>query len=91
MNKITEIEWRDCYYLYRAMHDGVCPQCGYVSDKADLEDYMGNLTCQNSYCNFTMTAFEIEAILSRSKSILKRQLNSFNKVRPKLAIPASSK
>ena len=81
MNKITKNEWEDCYTIYRAMHNGICPQCGYVSNKEDMEDYMGNMACQNSICEFTMSALEIETILLRSKRILKKQLNSFNKVR----------
>ncbi len=89
MSKITEAEWRDCYYLYRAMHDGVCPQCGNISDVEDMEDYMGNLVCENYECGFTMTALESEIILSHSKEILARRLDSFKRIRPHLTLVES--
>lgn len=86
MSNITESEWRDCYYLYRALHDGLCPRCGHVAEYGDLEDYMGNLTCENHECGFTMTAIESEIILSHSKEILKKRLDTFDKVRSQLTL-----
>jgi len=86
MSRITETEWRDCYYLYRAMHDGVCPQCGHTADIEDMEDHMGNLTCPSYVCKFTMTAMESEIILSHSEKILERRLESFKRVRPFLTM-----
>lgn len=86
MSKITEAEWRDCYYLYRAMHDGVCPQCGHTADIEDIEDYMGNLSCKNYVCDFTMTALESEIILSHSKDILAKRIDSFKRIRSSLTL-----
>ena len=86
MKTITELEWRDCYYLYRAMHDGVCPQCGHVEEIEDMEDAMGNIECINEFCGFTITAIEGEAILSQSAAILERRLGSFKNVRSRLTL-----
>lgn len=86
MSRITEAEWRDCYYLYRAMHDGVCPQCGHTADIEDIEDYMGNLTCPSYKCDFKITSLESEIILSHSEKILARRLGSFKRVRPHLTM-----
>ncbi len=78
-NEITELEMRDCYYIYRAMHDGVCPQCGNHGQPIKFE--CGELGLQCPECNFTITKPEIEAITSKSEKILKRRLESFNRVR----------
>ena len=86
MTKITESEWQDCYDLYRALRDGVCPQCGHIAEVDDIEDFMGNLTCESYVCDFTMTALESEIILSHSKEILKKRLDTFQRVRANLTL-----
>ncbi len=70
---ITDVEWRDLYYLYRALHDGLCPNCGH-------ED---NLIVKYHRCNgcgFSMSDKQVSAILAKSKEILKRRLTSFDRV-----------
>ncbi len=86
MSKITEVEWRDCYYLYRAMHDGICPKCGHVAEHGEFEDHYGNMNCSSYECDFMMTALESEVILAHSEEILKKRLDTFKKVRSKITL-----
>jgi len=80
MMQITDTEWRDCYYLYRAMHDGVCPKCGAAGEEDIFHsEKFGYLQCMQ--CSFTMAKRAIDAILKRSGEILKRRLESFERVR----------
>jgi len=78
---ITETEWRDCYYIYRAMHDGVCPSCGHHGAGEAFESIHRTIAVCCPNCDFHMTSDEVERVTKRSEHILKRRLESFDRVR----------
>jgi DNA-directed RNA polymerase subunit RPC12/RpoP len=74
----NELEMRDCYYVYRALHDGVCPDCG-THGKPEQFEKGSLLQCPD--CGFHMTGKERDEILSHTKEILKRRVDNFMKFR----------
>ncbi len=84
MRDITETEWRDCYYIYRAMHDGVCPKCGKHGNSELFESIHSVIALCCPRCDFHMTRTEVESITIRSEDILQRRLESFQRVREQL-------
>lgn len=75
-DQLNDSEQRDCYYVFRAMHDGTCPHCGNSCfNEQDKED----LKCP--VCKFEITGPETQAILDAVPDILKRRMDSYRKFR----------
>lgn len=81
MTTLTDKEKRDVYYIYRAMHDGVCPSCGFTAPREDFMFGCG-LKCQN--CEFEITADESIAIESIGVDAVSQRLATFKSVRDQL-------
>jgi ribosomal protein L37AE/L43A len=76
---MTNKEKRDVYYIYRAMHDSVCPNCG--STRVD-DVVNGDISCRR--CGFTITAIEATAIEGIGVEAIKGRLDTFQRVRSQL-------
>ena len=81
MTDLTDAEWRDCYYVYRALHDGVCPSCGYHGNTHEFSNWPEGVRCPN--CDYHLTQDEIDTILPMSSRLLKRRLDAVEKMRGK--------
>jgi hypothetical protein len=78
MELMQEAEWRDCYYVYRALHDGVCPNCGHHGDTEEFQTVSG-VRC--GHCEYGLSHAEVKDFLSRSQQMLKRRLDAVEKYR----------
>jgi predicted RNA-binding Zn-ribbon protein involved in translation (DUF1610 family) len=82
INGMTEVEWRDCYYVLRALHDGVCPDCGTHGSPEDFEHPVrGKVHLKCPQCGYGLMQDEIERILKLSKVLLKRRTDAVRKMR----------
>ena len=87
--ELTDKEKRDVYYIYRAMHDGICPSCGEEVSKQERlfkydEEYGNDYDLWCCGCGFQIVWEEIQAIKDIGPEAVKSRLETLKRVREKL-------
>lgn len=75
--RLSPEDARHIYYVYRAMHDGSCPNCGHTEES--FHQLSGGMVCPN--CAFEITADEAEGIEKLVPEVLKMRVESFKRYR----------
>jgi len=84
ISNIPEEDYRHIYYVFRAMHDGVCASCGH-SSPAPVFKVADSLVCPK--CDFNITPTEIQAIEEViAPKTLERRLEAFKRHRSNLKV-----
>ncbi len=76
---IDTTDARHVYYIFRAMHDGACPACGYSCESFREGD---SLVCGN--CLFTLSGNECRGIESLTPRVLSVRLEALERCRKEL-------
>lgn len=73
--QISPEDARHIYYVYRAMHDGSCPNCGHTDTSFHRLD--GGMVCPS--CAFTITKAEAHGIEGLVPTVLKVRVEAFKR------------
>lgn len=75
VDTVIEDRRRAVHRIIRAMNDGACPSCGYMSDREEFARENGDLECLS--CGFTVTEQDQQFGQDQFLEIMSRSLDVF--------------